>query len=289
MIKKQILIFFVFITIINYNYAYNVISQDTEIFADKFDSYKISEKLIITDINSEKLELPIVPSYDVVVKINNQKYSNFSYTTELLTINLSNIPETLNIEIISLTDYYTNKNNGLWNLNYKSRYLDTSNNLKITLPKNSEIKETPISSSVQVINGQIVISFKDIKEININYDLKNVESNNYYYYLLIIPIILVGAYLLIKKKPKTKKEIKTTEKGKDLLLGLNENEQKIMKIIIENEGQSQKIITAKSFLPKGTVSRNIKKLIDKGYIDIKKYGVSNKLFLGEVFKKGENK
>jgi uncharacterized membrane protein len=288
MIKKQILIFFVFITIINYNYAYNVISQDTEIFADKFDSYKISEKLIITDINSEKLELPIVPSYDVVVKINNQKYSNFSYTTELLTINLSNIPETLNIEIISLTYYYTNKNNGLWNLNYKSRYLDTSNNLKITLPKNSEIKETPISSSVKVINGQIVISFKDIKEININYDLKNVESNNNYY-LLIIPIILVGAYFLIKKKPKTKKEIKTTEKGKDLLLGLNENEQKIMKIIIENEGQSQKIITAKSFLPKGTVSRNIKKLIDKGYIDIKKYGVSNKLFLGEVFKKGENK
>jgi len=288
MIKKQILIFFVLITIINYNYAYNVISQDTEIFADKFDSYKISEKLTITNINSEKLELPIVPSYDVVVKINNQKYSNFSYTTELLTINLSNIPETLNIEIISLTDYYTNKNNGLWNLNYKSRYLDTSNNLKITLPKNAEIKETPTSSSVQVINGQIVISFKDIKEININYDLKNVESNNNYY-LLIISVVLVGAYFLIKKKPKTKKEIKTTEKGKDLLLGLNENEQKIMKIIIENEGQSQKIITAKSFLPKGTVSRNIKKLIDKGYIDIKKYGVSNKLFLGEVFKKGENK
>ena len=58
---------------------------------------------------------------------------------------------------------------------------------------------------------------------------------------------------------------------------------------MENEGQSQKIIAAKSFLPKGTVSRNIQKLVDKGYIDIKKYGVSNKLFLGEVFKKGENK
>ena len=33
----------------------------------------------------------------------------------------------------------------------------------------------------------------------------------------------------------------------------------------------------------------IKAIIDNGIIDIKKYGVSNKLFLGEVFKKGENK
>ncbi len=286
MIKKQILILFVFLAIINYNYAHSVVSQDTEIFADKFDSYKVSEKLTITDINSQKLEFPIVPSYDLVVKVNNQRYSNITYTSDLLIINLNNIPETLNLEIIYLTDYYTNKNNGIWNIKYKSRHSESLNTLKITLPRNAEITETLISSPVQVINEQIVISFKDITEININYYLRNVEyKNNYYYYLLIIPFVFVGGYLLIKNKPKIKKEIKTIEK--DLLFGLNENEQKIMNIIIENEGQSQKMITAKSFLPKGTVSRNIQKLVDKGYIHIKKYGVSNKLFLGEVFKKGE--
>jgi len=242
----------------------------------------ISEKLTITGIDSKKLELSIVPSYDIVVKINDQKYSNFLYTTDLLTINLDNIPEILNLEIIYLTDYYTNKNNGIWNFNYKSKYLETVNNLKITLPKNAEVKETPLSSSVQVINGQIVISLKNIKEINIDYDLKNVNPKNNYYYLLIIPFLLIGGYFVFKIKPK--KKIK-----KDLLLGLNENEQKIIKIVMENEGQSQKIITAKCFLPKGTVSRNIKKLTDKGYIEIKKYGVSNKLFLGEVFKNGGKK
>jgi len=273
MIKKQILVLFVFLTIINYNYAYNLMYQDTEIISDKFDSYKIIEKLTITDINSNTLELAIVPSYDILVKINNQKFSNFSYTTELLTLNLDNIPETLNIEIIYLTDYYTSKNSGVWNLNYSSKHFSKINNLKITLPKDAEVK-------------QLVITFKDVTEINVNYDLKTVTSKDNYYLLLIFPIVLTVGYLLTKIKPK--KKIKTETK-KDLLLGLNENEQKIIKIIMENEGQSQKIITAKSFLPKGTVSRNIKKLMDKGYIDIKKYGVSNKLFLGEVFKKGENK
>ena len=286
MIKKQILMVFVFLAIINYNYAFSVTHQDTEIISDKFDSYKIIEKLTITDINSNTLELAIVPSYDILVKINNQKFSNFSYTTELLTLNLNNLPETLNIEIIYLTDYYTSKKSGVWNLNYSSKHFAKINNLKITLPKDAEVKETSQPYSTQVINGQLVITFKEVTEINVNYDLKTVTSKNNYYLLLIFPVILIVGYLLTKIKPK--KKIKTEIK-KDLLLGLNENEQKIIKIIMENEGQSQKIITAKSFLPKGTVSRNIKKLMDKEYIDIKKYGVSNKLFLGEVFKKGENK
>lgn len=286
MIKKQILMVFVFLAIINYNYAFSVTHQDTEIISDKFDSYKIIEKLTITDINSNTLELAIVPSYDILVKINNQKFSNFSYTTELLILNLDNLPETLNIEIIYLTDYYTSKKSGVWNLNYSSKHFAKINNLKITLPKDAEVKETSQPYSTQVINGQLVITFKEVTEINVNYDLKTVTSKNNYYLLLIFPVILIVGYLLTKIKPK--KKIKTEIK-KDLLLGLNENEQKIIKIIMENEGQSQKIITAKSFLPKGTVSRNIKKLMDKGYIDIKKYGVSNKLFLGEVFKKGENK
>lgn len=286
MIKKQILMAFVFLAIINYNYAFSVTHQDTEIISDKFDSYKIIEKLTITDINSNTLELAIVPSYDILVKINNQKFSNFSNTTELLTLNLNNLPETLNIEIIYLTDYYTSKKSGVWNLNYSSKHFAKINNLKITLPKDAEVKETSQPYSTQVINGQLVITFKEVTEINVNYDLKTVTSKNNYYLLLIFPVILIVGYLLTKIKPK--KKIKTEIK-KDLLLGLNENEQKIIKIIMENEGQSQKIITAKSFLPKGTVSRNIKKLMDKGYIDIKKYGVSNKLFLGEVFKKGENK
>ena len=77
MIKKQILMVFVFLAIINYNYAFSVTHQDTEIISDKFDSYKIIEKLTITDINSNTLELAIVPSYDILVKINIKSFLIF--------------------------------------------------------------------------------------------------------------------------------------------------------------------------------------------------------------------
>lgn len=285
MIKKQILILFAFLFIVNYVFSQNIVSQDIEITASEFDTYKIKESLKIVDLNNTTIELFIVPSYDLIVRVNGQRHNSIFYNTEMLTINLEKNLKEINVEIIYLTDYYTSKNNSIWKIYYNSRNLQNINTLKITLPKESKIKEIPALSSAQVVNGQMVLSFKDIKEINIDYELNTKKAKNNYYLLIASLFIFVVGYLIVRK-PKLKKETKKI-KARDLLLGLNENEQKIIRIIMENEGQSQKIITAKSFLPKGTVSRNIKKLIDKGYIEIKKYGVSNKLFLGEVFKKGE--
>lgn len=285
MIKKQILILFAFLFIVNYVFSQNIVSQDIEITASEFDTYKIKESLKIVDLNNTTIELLIVPSYDLIVRVNGQRHNSIFYNTEMLTINLEKDLKEINVEIIYLTDYYTSKNNSIWKIYYNSRNLQNINTLKITLPKESKIKEIPALSSAQVVNGQMVLSFKDIKEINIDYELNTKKAKNNYYLLIASLFIFVVGYLIVRK-PKLKKETKKI-KARDLLLGLNENEQKIIRIIMENEGQSQKIITAKSFLPKGTVSRNIKKLIDKGYIEIKKYGVSNKLFLGEVFKKGE--
>lgn len=285
MIKKQILILFAFLFIVNYVFSQNIVSQDIEITASEFDTYKIKESLKIVDLNNTTIELFIVPSYDLIVRVNGQRHNSIFYNTEMLTINLEKDLKEINVEIIYLTDYYTSKNNSIWKIYYNSRNLQNINTLKITLPKESKIKEIPALSSAQVVNGQMVLSFKDIKEINIDYELNTKKAKNNYYLLIASLFIFVVGYLIVRK-PKLKKETKKI-KARDLLLGLNENEQKIIRIIMENEGQSQKIITAKSFLPKGTVSRNIKKLIDKGYIEIKKYGVSNKLFLGEVFKKGE--
>lgn len=279
---KKILLGLFLIILVNLSFAYNIESQDTEITFTKFDVYKISEKLEIKNNTSKTLEFFIVPSYDVIIKINNQKYFNYSYSTDKLTIDLDNILENFNLEITYLTDYYTNKNLGIWNLKYYSTHTENINNLKLTLPKNVELKNTFEYDTLQILNKQIIVFFKDIKQIDVEYDIKEVKNYNYLYFLL-LPLILIGFFLLfVKSKKINKKQIKT-----DLLLGLNENEQKIMKVLMENEGQSQKIITAKTYLPKGTVSRNIKKLMSKGYIEIKKYGVSNKLFLGEVFTKNK--
>jgi len=285
---KKILPIFIFLIILNYNFAQTTDYQQTEINHYEFDTYKIKDNLILSDVNQSQLVFDIVPCYDLIVKINNQKTDSISYNLNSLTINLNdNIKnlEKMNIEIIYLTDYYTSKSNGLWTLIYNSKYKETIDELKITLPKSAKVNELPLISSAEVINGQMVVSLFDVKNISINYELSSKTSeNNYLIILVILLAIVFGIHLILKKKPKKKTKTKVSEK-EDLLLGLNENEQKIIKVIMENEGQTQKTITAKSFLPKGTVSRNIKKLVDKGYIEIKKYGVSNKLFLGDVFRK----
>lgn len=276
---KKILILLCFLFFINYVCAYNVISQETEITHNHFDVYKFDERLVLTDINTNKLEFPIVPSYDLIVKINNQRYSNISYTTDLLTINIDPNLSNIDLEIIYLTDYYTSKSESLWNINYSSRYLEKMDKLTLTLPKDAQTKDLTNISSARVVNGQLVITLLDSKEINVNYRLVSLKKRNYY--LLLILLIIPIYFLLIKKK-RTKK----SEKDDSLLLGLNENEQKIVKLLLDQkEGLTQKQISLKLFLPKGTVSRNIQKLVDKGYLEIKKYGVSNKVFLGEVFKK----
>jgi uncharacterized membrane protein len=277
---KKILILLSFLFFINYVCAYNVISQETEITHNHFDVYKFDERLVLTDINTNKLEFPIVPSYDLIVKINNQRYSNISYTTDLLTINIDTNLSNIDLEIIYLTDYYTSKSESLWNINYSSRYLEKMDKLTLTLPKDAQTKDLTNISSARVVNGQLVITLLDSKEINVNYRLVSLKKRNYYFLLilLIIPIY----FLFIKKKKRKRSE----KKDDSLLLGLNENEQKIVKLLLDQkEGLTQKQISLKLFLPKGTVSRNITKLVDKGYLEIKKYGVSNKVFLGEVFKK----
>jgi uncharacterized membrane protein len=279
--QKKILIILSFLFFINYVCAYNIVSQNTEITHDRRDIYRISDQLVITDINTTKLELPMVASYDLIIKINNQKYSNISYTTNLLTINLEPNISKINLEIIYLTDYYTSKTNGLWNINYNSRYLEKINKITLTLPKDAQIKDLTNISSARVVNGQMVVTLSDISNVFISYSLISFKKNNYYYLLLLLLIIPI--YLLLKKKKKPKKLYK---KEDSLLLGLNENEQKIVKLLLDQkDGLTQKQISLKLFLPKGTVSRNITKLVDKGYLEIKKYGVSNKVFLGEVFKK----
>lgn len=287
MFLRKIPIILIFLLLLNYNFAQTIDYQQTEITHYEFDTYKIKDYLIVSDVNQNQLVFDIVPCYDVIVKINNQKTDSISYNLNTLTINLKDSwknSDKINVEIIYLTDYYTNKQDGMWILNYGPRYKDKIDYLKITLPKNVKILNTPSGASAQVVNKQLNLSFKDVKETHINYEMSETSSGpNYYILVFVLLIGIISFYLAYNKKPKTKNN--TKNKSSDLLLGLNENEQKIMKVVMENEGQTQKVITAKSFLPKGTVSRNIKKLSDKGYIEIKKYGVSNKIFLGEVFNK----
>lgn len=264
-------------------------SLSSEVIIKNNGTLEIHDLLNISLTDDSVIYLNIIPVYDLVIK---SKYNNlnYSYSTDTLSIDISNISldnNTLSLEIIYLTDYFTNKDGDQWNVSYFPLFKEEISNLKLTFPKLTEISDLSVDiSNVNIENNQFVLNLEDISELDASYTINaqklKKDRKSIIPFIILIIIILIGGGLFyyFKLKPKKKKQ-----SNNNLLLGLNENEQKIIKLLLKDNGVSQKKIAFRLFLPKGTISRNIQKLETKGYVEIKKYGVTNKVFLGKIFKK----
>jgi uncharacterized membrane protein len=285
-------------------YSYTISDISTDIVVRSNGSLEVGEEFKVGDFkDTNELIFTIFPVYDMIVKINNDSDLNYSYGIDKLIINTSSYSTNeIILNITYLTDYYTTKDSNGWNINYNPLFLDKTGEFKITFPINSDI--LALSTDIKNLHpdkDQFYVIDSNLTNFKASYKLSNQkivsETKNNSLLFVIILIIVVGlilAYLFIhKNKIKQNKTKLNNEDKKEynldnnqnekLLLGLNENEQKIIKLLLQDDGLSQQKIALKLFLPKGTVSRNIKKLEDKGYIDIKKYGVTNKAFLSSLF------
>ncbi len=287
----------IFIIFLSVNiYSYNIERIDTSVTLRDNGIVQVSDKLILTEVNkSDIITFLIFPVYDLKIK-SDYKDLTYSYSLDTLTVNASDcciLNNSLNLEIIYLTDVYSYKQGNVWSVIYYPLFKEYTDTLKFTFPKNTEIIDLSVDlQNISIVNNQFVLTLNNpVSSLDINYSLNHVvlpESNNFNYLTYIISILLgltllfSGIYIILRKK-KSVKVIK--ESKEDLLLGLNENEQKIIKIILENDGILQKSLSKECFLPKGTVSRNLKKLESKGYIEIKRYGINKKVFSGKVFSK----
>lgn len=260
---------------------------------------EISNKLLITDINQDKLIFDIVPVYDLILNISGE-IPKYNYTDSKLEIDISEYKkDKITIDIIYLTDKFTKKQDNVWNITYYPVFTKSTGSYKLVLPENSEIikednfTDNKYNYNISVVNNRLTITDINVSYFTLSYSFVNqklLEKNNYKVFLFIaIIIILLTLFIFLKLRSK-KKDIPIVTKKEDgdintknLLLGLNENEQKIIKLLLLEDGLSQQKIALKLFLPKGTISRNTKKLQDKGYIEIKKYGVTNKIFLSSLF------
>ncbi len=304
--KLKLFIILVLVLCIPSIYSYQVQDISTSINVRSNGTIEINNQLNVTDINENLLILDIVPVYDLSVKINNT-IPNFTYTNSKLEVYIDNYNSSeLIVDVTYLTDKFTTKQDDVWNINYYPLFTDVTGIYQIILPLDAEIVN--LSSDLQnnnkvnnisVINKRLVINDVNLSSFNIYYKIGNQKlvedkNNSWILFIIIILIIVVSIFMYVSKKKKLKnkkdkgredkeKEVNSNEK---LLLGLNENEQKIIKLLLVQDGLSQQKVALKLFLPKGTVSRNIQKLEDKGYIEIKKYGVTNKIFLSSLF---ENK
>jgi len=303
--KKNIFVvtvLFIFILSLNNVFAnYNIDDLDSQItiLDNGFHEFKNTFTIANDQIVDNTIILNFInidPEY-IFIKINNSELNDFNLDYNILYLNLANInlEDTYNIEITYYTDYFTFKNSN-WYLEYIPLFSTKANSLLIIVSEDYKaINISQSLSSSYIESNELHFLFNNISYLKFNYNLKNNINNNHknnnvleFIILLVVLLILYGGYFIFKnnKKRKKKKIINSSDnKIKDLLLGLNENEQKIIKLLLNEDGLSQKKISLKTFLPKGTVSRNIKKLESKDYILIKPYGATHKIFLRDIFKK----
>jgi len=283
---------FLAIIFISFNLSgYQITSIDSKITIRDDGILQISDSVVITEVDpSVEIVLPLIPVYDL--KINsNQKSLSYKYSLNSLNISVSDcclVDQSLFLEIVYLTDKYTSKSEGLWSIDYYPIFNEYTDSLEVTFPEYTEIRN--VSMDLRFISpegNRFILNYKDpVTNLTIDYLLKLSpfsEKNNFFINFFIPFIIAFSLTFFGLRRYSRSKKNKFLKK--DLLLGLNENEQKIIKVVIEKNGIFQKYLDKETFLPKGTVSRNLKKLEDKGYVSIKKFGVNNKVFLGEVFSK----
>jgi len=293
--------------------AYELNNYSSEITVYQEGYCRGIDSFTVSDVNVNSIVFPLQNVTDVSVSIGNEIYPYFEFDGNSLVIDFEPIAgrsTSYDVSVDYVTDSYLSKNSIVWTLDYKPLFSSRADSVKFVLPKNAEITSVVQGIAIGIVNGSFVLSVDDVDEfsvgyrVNLNGIVTEKPKNSYLLFIVAgVVIILVGfvsSYLLSRRVIKKKiairdgkektEEVSGVDRKEDLLLGLNENEQKIIKVLMsEGEGISQKLLAVKAFLPKGTVSRNIKKLISKGYIDIKRYGVTHKLFLGDVFRKGQPK
>jgi len=281
------------------SFAYNIEKIDTSITVIENGILQVNDIVLFTEIKKgDSIVLPIIPVYDLKIK-NTNKDINYNYSFNTLTINLNNcciLDNSLTLEIIYLTDVYSFKNGNVWSVSYLPIFKEYVDSFSLILPKKTEIISLSLDyRNVTIQDNKFLVTYNEpISYFDINYSIHfssmiDKKPFNWFLFFMIFFISFFVFFVLVKFILKKKKSLISSNKEKieaeDLLLGLNENEQKIIKIVLEKNGILQKNLSKECFLPKGTVSRNLKKLEGKGYIDVKRYGVNKKVFLGKVFSK----
>jgi uncharacterized membrane protein len=278
-VQKYILFLFILIFISSTVNAFSIVKLDSRVIVRDNGLCEIHDVLEIKDVDSNLIILDVIPVYDLIVKIDN-KNVHFIHTLDKLNINLNNLNNTnnVNLEIIYLTDYFTTKKSRDWDINYFSIFKENIDHLIFELPENTKIKYMSIDLEyISIIDDKFIIVLNNIDNLNVKYNInsKKLNSRNKFnskiilwVFLIIILIGLIVSKFLFNFKKKRLQNYKSN-KIKELLLGLNENEQKIILFLLDKEGVSQKTLSLKLFLLKGTVSRNVKNLESKEYVVIK--------------------
>ena len=202
----------------------------------------------------------------------------------------------------------TQKNANMWNFSYVHHKVKDFDNMELTIvmAKNSRLYSYSDGGIVYTDEGNTkidwvipvdtdTITFSAIYEMSIpngNTELNPANSENtiftsvWLYLLLVISLAIILILLLKFTKRFKKSTIKTSSKAqKNIIKTLTHNESIITGLLIKNGGiVTQKDILSQTKLPKSTLSRTIKKMQAKNIIEVRGFGMTNKVWLTDWFK-----
>lgn len=180
------------------------------------------------------------------------------------------------------TQTITQKQGTDWRIEY---YSLIDGMLTVRFPAGATI--TASDGKIVAEDGLIYVN-KEIKkdeEYSVGYSLYAKEQDGFFIYVITALIVLTVGYLaysLQSRKPRLKAEQEVRVDNNKLEL-LPDTERKVIDFLLRHDGATQKDVEAGVSLPKSTLSRVMKNLENKEFLERKKVGLSKKIFLSQSF------
>ncbi|MFH1752450.1 MAG: winged helix-turn-helix transcriptional regulator [archaeon] len=259
----------------------------------------IKNKLIVDSSLVNSLSIPIYPSnnefpevkiYDGKGKLNFVVMTDSDNSKTNLIVEVSESKPNYALTIENKTNTLNYTEGSLKIITFKPLFDSSRQIVTIVLPENIQIKTfTPggqitfqenkarITWNLSNNNRWLTVSFSE-GEITENYD-----------YLIEVIVTAITAIILVTiltifikfKRKNTVKEL--NKKQLSLLKHLPENEKKIVNLLFKQDYLTQRKLQLLTGMPKSSLSRTIKRLEKKDYLEIVSLGNTNKIKLKEWF------
>lgn len=196
--------------------------------------------------------------------------------------------------LVKNSDVYTYKKQSYWLLNISTENVFSDFIYRLTLPEGTSINYIKASGfrGIEEESGNLIVTGSGGNEslsivVQYQIDKANVfgslDTNILLIFVLLI-LFLSGLLIYLIYLNKRKKDIDSKPpSNKDFeynLRGLTNRQKEIVKLLIETKRPlTQTEIQKELNIPKAAVSRNIHSLEVKGFVDIEKVGMSNRIRL----------
>ncbi|MFH0955284.1 MAG: MarR family transcriptional regulator [Candidatus Micrarchaeota archaeon] len=243
------------------------------------------EEIRVTLLDSKAAEISILADGQAIL-----------FETNGEEVSIANPNNASEILLRYLSPSLTGKNREKWTLDL-SNISPTVSRIEVALPRESKITRFEPLANVSLQNQGLLAEWDQFalssRHVLLEYELLPQKPAIDFSWLLAVAIVLVLAagffWMRAKKIPPKTVQVQASatpvsDAKTEICRTLCEKEKKIMELVLETDGLTQKQLNQKTGYSKATLSRTLKNLEQKQLLRLVQDGYSNKVFLTEWFK-----